>query len=70
MTARTSEMESPLPDSPFQPGTRLASRTYSLEQALKDMPLPPRDCTGGWRERQSGQQHGWCRCCYTISFAP
>jgi len=36
-------------------------KVFTVEEALKEMPIPPKNCTGSTKRPE---QHGWCRCCW------
>ena len=45
------------------PCRKLARKRFTLERALREMPIPVRDCK--WDQRNEGGP-GWCRCMYTM----
>ena len=40
---------------------KLSGKIYTIDQALKEMPIPVRDCSFKLNKSAST---GWCRCCY------
>lgn len=40
---------------------KLSGKKFTIEQALKQMPIPEKDCT---HEINLKSKKGWCRCCY------
>ena len=44
----------------------MMGKVLVIDDALKEMPIPVKDCTY-WIEKRKGK-HGWCRCRYVVYF--
>ena len=46
---------------------KFQKKKYSIDEALKQMPIPVKSCTHGLDEGEKGRRSGWCCCMYSSS---